>query len=420
MRPARARNEWGFPVLDGKVVGEEWSGSPKVGDEMEQARSFTGNHQGQRRAVVWIAVSVVALLFAAACGGDDDDAAATTTTAASGATTTAGAESTTTALEPVDPLKVTIGSVSEVYAGTWIALGDQLFEKHGVDVEVSTYDGVQSGLAQLTADQIDLFFFTPLLGLNLANQGIEISNIFRFADFTGYAAAFVTTPDITSFDDLKAKGSDCRIAATSVGTGYYYLALAYKEAYGLECEIVPQGSATLALPALTSGEVQAAVIVPALAYGAVEQNVVNILFDPRTATEAEAEKVVPEGHPFTLVFGKKEVLEKKREAVVRFVAALQEANKIVQESTPEELAEITLQVEPWKTTDPAKLAQTWKVTQQTVPPGPDSGRMSEADWNKALNGVVKWGVEGIDPADPDLAYDKVVDMSYYDEAGERQ
>jgi len=381
-----------------------------------------GPGPGRRRRVAgWLAVTAVLLLVAGACG-DDDDAAGTTTTAAAGGetTTTAAGETTTTALEPVDPLKVTIGSVGEVYAGTWIALGADLFEKHGVEVEVTTYDGIQSGLAQLTADQIDLFFFTPLLGLNLANEGIEVSYVFRFADFSGYAGAFATAPDITSFDDLRARGTDCRIATNPVGTGYYFLAKAYSEAYDLQCEIVPQNSATLALPAIASGEVQAALVVPAAAYTAEEEGVVNLLFDPRTATEADAEKVVPEAHPFTIVFGKKDVLSEKREAVVRFVAALQEATQIVQESTPEELASTTLKVEPWATTDPGRLAETWTVIQRTVPPGAESGRMSEDDWDLALRGVVNWGVEGIDPADPDLAYDKVVDMSYFDEAAGRQ
>ena len=388
---------------------------------MVQERSTEGVPARRRRVAAWLAVTMVALLIAAACGGDDDDATATTTTAAaSGASTTAGGETTTTALEPVDPLKVTIGSRSEVYGATWIALGENLFEKHGVPVEVTSYDGIATGLAQLSADQIDLFFFTPLLGLNLANQGIPMSFIYRFSDLDYRTAAFATAKDVATIDDLRAMGSDCRVASTSVGTSFYRMALAFSEAYGLQCELVPQASGNLQVPALASGEVQGAVVVPTMAYQASKDGIINLQYDPRSVTEEEGAKVFAESYPHIVVFGKKAVLEEKHEAVVRFVSALQEASQIIETSTPLDLANITVKVEPWATTDPAASAESWAVIQKQVPLGDQAGHIAEDEWNNVLNGLVEWGVEGVDPADPDIAYDAVIDMSYFDEALARQ
>ena len=392
----------------------------RVGAGVEQHRSPASVPSRRRPGAVWVAVAVVALLIAAACGDDDDDATATTTTAAGAATTTAGAGATTTTeLEPVDPLKVTIGGTVEQYAATWIALGDDIFQKHGVEVEVTNFDGVAAGLAQLAADQIDLFFFTPALGLNLANNGVEISYIYRFSDLDFRYGAFATIPSIHSFDELKAMGSGCRLAAPSVGTSLYALALAFQKAYGLTCEIVPQASGNLQIPSLASGEVQAAVAIPTMAYTAEQSGVVNILHDPRTVSEADGEKVFADRYPHMIVFGKKAVLEEKREAVVRFVSALQEASGVLASSTPEQLTQIALKVETFATTDPVLSAETWKIVKTQVPTGPDPGRISEDEWNKTLQGLVTWGVEGLDPADPDISYDAVVDMSYFDEAAER-
>ena len=385
---------------------------------MKKDRSLEVARSRRRRVPGWAAVVAVALLLAAACGDDDDGGAAATTTAAGGTATTA-AQSTETTLEPVDPLKITIGSASELYAATWVALGNGLFEKHGVEVEVTGYDGVQSGLAQLSADQIDLFLFTPVLGLNLAKEDIDVSFVYRFSDLDYHFASFATIPEITSFDQLKALGSDCRLATASVGTSMYAIALAFSEAYQLDCELVPQAGATLQVPALASGDVQAAVVLNTPAFTAAEQGVLNLLYDPRTVTEAEGKKVLAESYPHIIAVGKTGTLESKRESVVRFISALQEGSEVVQSSTPEELTEIAQKVEPFATVDAAKAAASWAIIQGMIPDRPDPGRITEDDWNALLQGLVKWGAEGIDPADPKLSYDAVVDMSYFDEAAAR-
>ena len=366
-----------------------------------------------------MAVTAVALLLAAACG-DDDDASSGATTTDAGVTTTAG-ETTDTTLEPVDPLRITLGGSTEGYGATWVALGEDLFAKHGVEVSAVNYDGVQAGLAQLTSDQIDLFLFTPALGIGLANQGIDVTYVYRFSDLDYNWATLSTVPDITSLDQLRALGSGCRLATASVGTSMYAVALAYSKAYNLQCELVPQASGNLQVPALASGEVQAAVVLSTQAFAAADDGVLNILHDPRTVTEAEGRKSFPNSYPHLIAFGKTAVLEEKRESVVRFIAALQEGTVTVKESTPEELATIARKVEPFATADPLRAAESWAILQSLVPDRPDPGRITEDDWNMLLEGLVAWGTDpAIDPADPDISYDALVDMSFFDEAAERQ
>ena len=82
-----------------------------------------------------------------------------------------------------------------------------------------------------------------MLGLNLAKEGIDVSYVYRFSDLDYHCASFATVPEITSVDQLRALGSDCRLATAPVGTSMYAIALAFSAAYDLDCELVPQASA---------------------------------------------------------------------------------------------------------------------------------------------------------------------------------
>ena len=113
------------------------------------------------------------------------------------------------------------------------------------------------------------------------------------------------------------------------------------------------------------------------------------------------------------------MLERKREAVVRFVAALQEASGRGQSSTPEELAEIAMKVEPFATVRPGAGGRELDdhPGDDPGPTGPRAHHRGRLERAPRRPGEVGGG--GIDPADPNLSYEAVVDMSYYDEAAER-
>ena len=47
---------------------------------------------------------------------------------------------------------------------------------------------------------------------------------------------------------------------------------------------------------------------------------------------------------------------------------------------------------------------------------PYAGYISQADWERGLQVLNSYGLQGFDPNDPIYAYDKRVDMSYYTQA----
>ena len=373
------------------------------------------------RRIGWrtvLAVVLASLLLAAACGDDDEDAQGATSTVGteSGGTTTS-LEATTTSLEPVEPLKVAIGSPTTLYGAAWVALGADLFEKHGVEVEVVNFNAFSTGSAQLASDQIDIMFSSPVVGLSLASEDIELSYIYRLLDNEYHLPVFATAKDVT-IDELRAMGSDCRLSGPPAGGGIYMMGNHFLEAYELGCEYVPQ-DVTTAVPALISGQVQAVVSLPTLIFPAAEQGLVNLIYDPRTVSEAEGKRLVPFQHPGLLAYGKKETLAAKREAVVRFTAALQEASEVIMNSTAEEVANIAVKVEPFATAELAPFIQSWELTIAGIPSGDEPGRLSESEWSALLDAIPAWGVADLDVSDPRLSFDAVIDMSYYEEAAAR-
>src|SRR5688572_4622572 len=91
-----------------------------------------------RNRITVTAFAVLALLLAA-CGGTaatTTEAPATTTTAAA-ATTTAAGETTTTTEAPMEMMDLNIALFPSLdYAAFYVGLGEGIFEKHGLNVDV--------------------------------------------------------------------------------------------------------------------------------------------------------------------------------------------------------------------------------------------------------------------------------------------
>jgi hypothetical protein len=88
--------------------------------------------------------------------------------------------------------------------------------------------------------------------------------------------------------------------------------------------------------------------------------------------------------------------------------ALDEANDMIDELSPEELAEITKNVsEPWLATPVEVIAEQWELAKGYH----HEGEVTEEQWQAALEGFSSdFESAAIDPANPAQAFDVAVDM----------
>jgi len=103
-----------------------------------------------------------------------------------------------------------------------------------------------------------------------------------------------------------------------------------------------------------------------------------------------------------------DVIERKSASLERMISALDEANEMIQELSPEELAEITKQVsEPWLATPVEVVADQWRLAKGYV----HDGEVTPEQWQASLEGYQEhFESAAIDPTSPAQAYDAAVDM----------
>lgn len=314
-------------------------------------------------------------------------------------------------------LNVGVGSASTNYGPYWVAEAKDLFKKNGLDIHVVSYNTSGTTANVVASGQVDVQAFTAPLGLQLAQQGKPISVIYELSRFAASGMSVIGAKGITSFDQLRS-AKNCRISTTAVGTVPYAYAARYKEVEGLtNCKIINQNSVGPLIAAVSSGAAQAGVVTYANALSALSAKKVELIVDPLHVPADLAQKLAPTEYPAFVVFGLRDTLEEKSEAVTRFVKALHEANAMMEDMSPEELGKLTAPLKGMQGAPASLLSKAWAGTLDQVPTGPKAGFISPEDWTAALKGFEGWGLPTYDSSSPQLAYDQVVDMSYFDKAG---
>jgi hypothetical protein len=221
--------------------------------------------------------------------------------------------------------------------------------------------------------------------------------------------------DIKSVDDLRAKGKDCRIATQPPGGGQYGTARSIVRAYNLQCELVSFPTDDAILNGLTSGATDAATGVSPAIYTVRDKGQANLVVDPAKISEADGVKLVPKPVPYWVVAGVSDQIEKKREAVQRFIAALREAAALAE---PMSVNQFTTSMASWKDAFdgiPVKgLEQTMTLLKPGMPTGERAGEITPAAWTEVLDAFAFWQLPGVKKTDPEVQYDQIVDNSYFD------
>ncbi|WP_143531567.1 hypothetical protein [Xaviernesmea oryzae] len=226
----------------------------------------------------------------------------------------------------------------------------------------------------------------------------------------------ISKPDIKSIDDLKAKGENCRIMTLPAGTGGWAILQGIVEKHGLKCSISTAGTMPNVVAAALSGQFDAVIVNPQDAYSARDTGRANILIEPATISQAEADSYYPNKHPFVVAIGLKDKPEAKRPAVEAFVKTMREAFIVIEKSSPDQLSTMTSTElsSVFQSTPAASLILGWKLQEGVSPPGDKAGYISEDGWNAVLSAASRlWGFANLDTKAEDVSYSSVVDMSFF-------
>jgi len=348
--------------------------------------------QRRSRAAGLLAVALTALL--AACGGSPSVSGGSGSSA------------------PVPPLTVAVPSPLVDFMQIYIAKAAGYFDKEGVSVSIIDNTGANT-LNMLIAGQSDLDMYTAPVALKGAEQGKPTTIIYAVERDPG--AALIGSGNVTSIAQLQAMSS-CRLAAGAQGSQGYAYGVIYLKKLSLKCDQVVAATAGLILAGLKSGSYQAAVTTYNNALLAV-QNGDHMLINPLDPNDAKKYSVQP--YPTATFFGLPDNLKAKKESVVRFLRAINDANVLIHKGgNLQELTNLMLSIDAFKPT-PADVMQ--QQIQSIIPfigagMGSKPGYIPQDLWNNALQQYTVWGLDGFDPGAAVNSYKQRVDMSYYDAA----
>ena len=314
-----------------------------------------------------------------------------------------------------EKLNIAVSSSVAAYGSFWVALADNLFEKHGVELNIVSTNALSTGSAMLVSGQIDLLLSSSFLGMRIASQGKPLKLLYNFANMDARGNAFIGKPDIKSIEDLAAKGTDCRVLILPSGTATWAMYQGIASKYNIQCEVSTAGTVPLVVSGVVSGQFDAAEINTQEGITAEAEGKVNMLLDPRTMTDEESHAIYPYSHPILNLLGMGPDLEKKREDIARFIAALREASALMEQRSSDELGMVAEQLpDVFGTTTSEALAQQWALAMPFLPSGENAGMVSEDEWVALLTAGPKlWGMPEDLPKLPAVSYANVVDMSYY-------
>ncbi|MGE3447531.1 MAG: ABC transporter substrate-binding protein [Microbacteriaceae bacterium] len=278
------------------------------------------------------------------------------------------------------------------------------FEDQNLDVDIQLVGG--NVITQVAGGAVDIGFQGLPSALVLTNQGLDMQVLYWALG--NQASGFMAgQKDITD-------PTQCETVATMPeGTNLYGFAELYKDAYGATYDHQVFQDPNALGASLISGQVDCIVQTLGNVNAAVQQGA-NIIVDPRD--RASLPEVVQNSAILEAsLFATRETVAEKREAIVRFMTAMQQALRLMRDSTPEEITDLLFQSKDWETQDRAVVT---KLLTELLPfaYAPTDGYISDEDWSASTEFAVLVGLEFVNPDDAKWSYEQRVDMSILDEA----
>ncbi len=305
------------------------------------------------------------------------------------------------------------GSAINVY------LADDLGYFKDAGVNVTRINGVSTGVSLLTSGKTDLIAQGATAGFPVAKQGKPVSIIWN--DIGGGALGSVAVAagsPYHSIDDLSGKKVGT-ISTTGSQFGFTNLySHKVQAAKGNGFTIVPFTDNSTLINSVESGAVQAAGGSAAIFNQAIKSGKLRLVADTTDKTQREALL----GTTYTSdtgLEGLKATLAKKKEAVIRFLQALDRAEQYL---TSHSLAEVAAVIEKDKifaTLPPGTVLS--DITRQQPFFTPNHGQIPEDVWNTTLGLFSRWQIQSLGDVQKDshFSYANFVDMSYLNTAEQR-
>ncbi|MEW6240890.1 MAG: MetQ/NlpA family ABC transporter substrate-binding protein [Chloroflexota bacterium] len=259
----------------------------------------------------------------------------------------------------------------------YVAEQEGLFAKHGVAVEFVPVASAPERDQLLAAGQADGTVNETLAVMNFNKESVQMQ-VVRYAlrPVEGYGHFFILASAQSGITD--AQGLKDVEIGVSQGTVIEYVTERLLQTEGLTADeiktiAVPKIPDRMAL--LASGELSAGVLPDPLASLAVSQGATKVLDD----------SMHPE-YGFSVISFRKEVIDANPDAVKAFLAAIEEASDLINQDASKYTSLLSD-----KGLVPPPLLGTF-----AVPPFPDQGVPTEAEWNDALAWAKEKGMLTVD------------------------
>jgi len=215
-----------------------------------------------------------------------------------------------------DTLKMAIGQ-----RGNWDSVVAQLgsdagiFKKHDIELELLYTQGGGETMQAVISNSVDIGVAAGTIGVMAAFQkGAPVRII--GAQATGAADFWYVRSD-SPLKSIKDATADTTIAYSTNGASTNSIVLGYIKEYGLKSKAVPTGNPSSTFTQVMSGQVDVGWSSPPFGFDALKANKIRIVARANDVPDIRKESI-------RTLIANASVLERKREALDRFMAAYRE------------------------------------------------------------------------------------------------
>lgn len=345
-------------------------------------------------------LSVFALTVAAACAPGAAPASQAPASAAAAAATTAPTA------PPVENLVIGVAAIGTYTNPLFFAKVRDYYKDEHLSVEIRNLGGANN-VPALVAEQIDLATQGVSAAFPPVQQGKEMSIVYSLSGNgdTGFLAA---TGNVKSASECK------RLVTGTAATASYGYAALYKAALNASYEIVSTPDTPTQLAMLLSGQVDCQAGSFSNLFTAIDEGKVHLIVDPRDPS------TVPAKAPKELVevglFGVKDHLQKRSDAIARFIKVLDRAVNDMKGMQPSAIADELRKDDAYKTYTSAQLTKL--IDGERTFLTPNVGFVPSSLWPDEIKWV-QYALPYVNATDPKWSYESRVDMSYWQAANKK-
>lgn len=238
------------------------------------------------------------------------------------------------------PLTVSVGVRDPIYTHLYVALAKGFLKEEGLDMKL-VVTGSGSRSAQLLATgQADVLLGNPEHVIVMNREGRPAAMLAAVDQRNTFGNILVRKESkVQSIKDLKGT----QIGVTATGGGAYYYGVYLLQRNGVkdgDATWVSLGAVSNLTGALKSGRVESVMASLSMMDAATQEGYGRILFDSRD--DAAWNKEFGGPMPSSVIYALADTVDKKKDAMRRFVRGIVKADDWIKKSSPDEIAQVIL------------------------------------------------------------------------------